>query len=194
MLVEGALAKEFGCKREEVEAKVDRLMRSVGYMGVQRQNPLGAGLIGATIAVLRRFGDSALEHEPEVDGAALFAGVSLVGRTKAPSIDIVTRRKGELVAITSCKWSVRHDRVGDITTECSAYKTAFKAETGKSLRYFVVTNEFEPARLTKMLEDECVDHVVHVHKPLVTETCRLDSRLEELWDLKDFLASSSSWV
>jgi hypothetical protein len=60
-----------------------------------------------------------------------------------------------------------------------------------TLRYYVVTNEFSPARLTKIISDPCVDKVVHVHKPLLTEVLALDGRLDELTDLTEFINESA---
>ena len=53
-------------------------------------------------------------------------------------------------AVISAKWSMRHDRLSDITNECPVYKAAHQriyrqSQTG--LSYFVVTNEYDPSRL-----------------------------------------------
>jgi hypothetical protein len=34
---------------------------------------------------------------------------------------------------------------------------------------------------------------VHVHKPLVTEVCQLNSRLDQLLDLSELIACSVNW-
>jgi len=191
--VNHALAIAFSCKPYEVPEYVDKLMKSRRYRGMQRQNPLGAGFIGAVAHILRRFGDSALRHELEVSANTIFPGIGLPGRTRAPSIDIVSIRKRNVVAITSCKWSLRHDRIGDISTECPAYKQAAYRVGRQKIKYFVITNEFDPARLSKLLDDECIDASVHVHKPLITETCGLNRRLRNLWDFTDYVNSSTTW-
>ncbi len=187
------LAQAYGIQPNEVEGHVDRLMTSPDYLGMQRNNALGTGSLGAVVHTLRRFGDANLAHDMEVDATTLFPGINLPGRTTVPAIDIVSRRQGDLVAITSGKWSIRHDRVGDISTECPAYKQGAYRISRQRIKYFVVTNEFDPARLTKLLEDDCVDAVVHIHKPLVTQICRLDQRLNDLQDLTEYILSSSSW-
>ena len=93
--------------------------------------------------------------------------------------------------IISAKWSLRHDRLSDITNECPVYKASYqriyRTNERPELKYFVATNEFDPARLNKILDDSCVNGVVHVHKPAVTEVCQLDGRLDELIDLEDFV-------
>jgi len=195
--VEKQLANEFGCPTSQVAKQVDQLMRTPSWTGLQRQNPLGIGCVGATVHLLRRFGDETLTHETEVDASTIFPGISLPGRAASPKIDIVSYRSGSLVAITSCKWGLRHDRVGDITSECPAYKNAaMRQRTSgkwKGPNYSVVTNEFDPARLTKLLTDPCVDGVAHIHKEAVTKWCGLDSRLSSLMDLVDYLDSTYKW-
>jgi len=57
----------------------------------------------------------------------------------------------------------------------------------------VVTNEFDPARLQKILADSCVDGVAHVHKPLLTTVLGLDGRLGGLLDLADLVNASRAW-
>lgn len=191
--VNDALALAFGCKPHQVPGYVDKLMRSANYQGMQRQNPLGTGFIGGVAHILRRFGSPNLQHELEVSADTIFPGISLPGRTRVPTIDIVSMKENRVVAITSCKWSLRHDRIGDISTECPAYKQAAYRVSRQRIKYFVITNEFDPARVTKLLEDECVDAAVHVHKRLLTQTCGLDTRLRDLWDLTDYISSSTTW-
>jgi len=99
--------------------------------------------------------------------------------------------------IISAKWSVRHDRLNDITNECPVYKAAYariyRQARRDRLLYYVVTNEYDPSRLNKMLDDTCVDGVVHVHKAAVMEVCNLEGRLTRLIDLADFINATSSW-
>jgi hypothetical protein len=54
-------------------------------------------------------------------------------------------------------------------------------------------NEYDPARLNKMLDDTCVDGVVHVHKTAVADVCQLNGRLNRMMDLAEFVAATSSW-
>jgi hypothetical protein len=44
-----------------------------------------------------------------------------------------------------------------------------------------------------MLDDSCIDGIVHVHKPAVTEVCGLNGRLGELLDLTDLIQATRSW-
>jgi hypothetical protein len=187
------LAVAFGCAPHELPKYVDRLMKNPGYQELQRQNPLGAGLIGAIAHVLTKFGDANLKHQKEVIANTLFPNIRIPGRSRTPKIDIASMRGGHLVAITSCKWSLRHDRIGDISVECPAYKQAALNSLGRRIKFFVVTNEFDPSRLVRVLANECIDAVVHIHKPLVTQVLGLDDRLQGLWDLTDYIRSSREW-
>ncbi len=56
-----------------------------------------------------------------------------------------------------------------------------------------ITNEYDPSRLTKMLNDSCIDGIVHVHKVGVVDVCRLNGRLVELIDLADFIHFTENW-
>jgi hypothetical protein len=90
---------------------------------------------------------------------------------------------------------VRHDRVNDLTNECPVYKGAYtrmyRQQRRPDLLYYVVTNEFDPARLDKMMSDSCVDGVIHVHKACVVDVCGMNGRMEKLIDLADFVKVSA---
>ena len=83
------------------------------------------------------------------------------------------------------------------SNECPVYKAAYeriyRQARREHLLYYVVTNEYAPARLNKMLDDPCVDGVVHVHKKAPVEVCGLDGRLVRLMDLEDFINATFSW-
>ena len=82
--------------------------------------------------------------------------------------------------------------LNDITNECPAYKGA-AMWTRSNIEYIVVTNEFGSARLQRLLRDNCVDTVVHVHKPAVVNVCQIDGALDSLADLTDLIARSHTW-
>ena len=86
--------------------------------------------------------------------------------------------------------------MNDITNECPVYKAAYQRiyrQSRRELLYYVVTNEYDPSRLTKMLDDTCVDGIIHVHKAGVVDVCGLNGRLVELIDLADFVQSTNAW-
>jgi len=191
------LGAQLGCPSDNVPQKVDLLMRQPDYAEMQRQNSLGMAFVGLVQHVLERFGSPTVLYEAEVDANAIFPGITFPGRSGAPRIDILAKCDGIPRAIISAKWSVRHDRLNDITNECPVYKAAYeriyRQARREHLLYFVVTNEYAPARLNKMLDDPCIDGVVHIHKKALVEVCELDARLTRLIDLADFVNATSSW-
>ena len=162
-------------------------MKHKDFKGLQRQNPLGIAFAGLIRHILQKFGNSSLSYDLEINATDIFPGITFPGRSTTPAMDIyVSDVQGLPRAIVSVKWSLRHDRINDLTNECPVYKAAAQRQGRIKLSYYVVTNEFDPARLTKLLQDTCFDAVVHIHKPAVTEICSLDGRLTKLIDLTDF--------
>jgi len=191
------LAIQLNCPVHRLPLKTDLLMKQPNYEGMQRQNTLGIAFVGLVKHILEKFGSSAVSYETEVKAATIFPGITVPGRSGTPRIDLLAKRRNIPRAIVSSKWSVRHDRLNDITNECPVYKAAYERIYRQGRRdhllYYVLTNEYDPSRLTKMLDDSCVDSVVHVHKAAVVEVCDLDGRLAELMDLADFINATSSW-
>lgn len=185
------LAQELHCQPNQVIQSVDRLKRSPAYQDLQRQNPLGIAFISVIAHLLETFGDRALSYRTEFPATDLFPGIRLHGRSEAPKIDLAAFRSDQLVAILSCKWSIRHDRIGDLTSECRAYKAA--ALWTRHFHYYIVTNEFDPSRLAKLIGDECFDGVVHIHKKALVDACGLDGRLSPLLDLQELFDLPATW-
>ncbi len=190
--VERYLADSLRCQAAGVLRHLDLLMGSPPYQGFQRQNPLGIAMAGLVKHVVERFGASGLECRLEVRADEVFPGIAMPGRSTTPSMDLLVLREERPRAIISTKWSLRHDRINDITNECPVYKAA-ALRLRLPLDYFVVTNEYDPARLQKVVGDDCVNGVAHIHKPLVTEVCELDGRLDSLLDLADLVRQSHVW-
>lgn len=191
------LANQLGCPSSSVPHKTDLLMKQPDYVGMQRQNTLGIAFVGLTKHILEKFGSPDISYEIEIEASTIFPGIAFPGRSGTPRIDILAVRDNIPRAIISAKWSVRHDRLSDITNECPVYKAAYERIYRQARRdhllYYVITNEYDPSRLNKMLDDTCVDGVVHVHKPAVVDVCQLDERLTRLMDLADFINSTRSW-
>ncbi|MCL4504835.1 MAG: hypothetical protein M1434_14165 [Chloroflexi bacterium] len=190
------LSEQLGCTSPNTAAKFDLLLKSPDYRGLQRQNTLGIAFAGLIEHVLSKYGDQGLSYATEVEASTIFPGITVPGRSGTPRMDVLASRADIPIAVISAKWSVRHDRLNDITNECPVYKAAYERiyrQGRKRLKYYVVTNEFDPSRLTKMLDDSCVDSIVHVHKSAVVDVCGLDGRLAELTDLTDFIDVTSSW-
>jgi hypothetical protein len=197
ILVEEHLAATLKCAAQRLPEKVDLLMKQPGYRGMQRQNSLGTAFAGLTKHILEKFGSKRVSYETEVDAGAVFPGITFPGRSSTPRIDVLAIMEGTPSAIISAKWSLRHDRLNDITNECPVYKAAyqriFRQARFQHLRFYVITNEYDPARLSKLLSDSCVDSLVHVHKAAVVEVCKLNSRLQELKDLEDLVRATWTW-
>jgi len=186
------LARNLGCEPAEVANRVDLLMRLPGYVGLQRQNPLGMAFAELVAYVLRKFGDRKLLYRTGAPAREVFPAVHLQTRSRRPRIDVAAFRNGKPAAIITTKWSIRHDRLADVIDEGISYKSA-AMRTGLKLRFFFVTNEFDPARLDKVLGSGVPDALVHVHPPAVTDVCQLDERLRNLRDLPFLVSDSSDW-
>jgi len=191
------LAEQLACPASDLSSKTDLLMRQPDYEGMQRQNSLGIAFPGLVKHILEKFGIATLSYNTEIEATRIFPGVKVPGRSSAPSIDLLATDGDIPQVVISAKWSLRHDRLNDITNECPVYKAAYQRiyrQTRRAkLLYYVVPNEFDPSRLNKVLDDTCVDGVVHMHKAAVTQVCKLDGRLAQLTDLADFIKNTASW-
>jgi hypothetical protein len=192
LAVETYLSKQLNCQPNQVQEFVDLLMKTPVYQGSQRQNPLGIAFPALICHILETFGNQKTKYDLEVPAQDLFPGIKVPGRSSNPKIDIVIRNQSHLKAIISCKWSFRHDRLNDISNECPTYKQA-ASFTRTKIDYLVITNEYDPARLGKLLEDSCVDALIHVHKALPIDVCGFNSRLIKMLDLKDLIQRSQNW-
>jgi len=133
--VEEYIARRLGVDPRRVQAMVDRLMKLPAYQGLQRHNIVGSAFAGLLKHVLEQTGEPSLIYELEVNGNTAFPGVQLPTRTGEPFIDILVRKAGRSIGIISTKWSIRHDRINDLTSECRAYKNA---ATWTDTRIFVI--------------------------------------------------------
>jgi hypothetical protein len=152
--------------------------------------------------VLRRWADSRFDYEEEEFATSWFPGMSLPGRSVNPRIDVlaVDRAHRRPVAVLSCKWSIRHDRISEPTNECTTYKGAAIQNQIMKLKYYVITNEMDGQRLDKVMGQPCVDGLVHVHLDLVRSmlgglTPAMDAAIPagRLSDLADFAQSTHTW-
>ena len=179
--VHAALAKEFQCAADEVPNKVDLLLKSsIFSKPPQRQNPLGIGFVSSLFVLLEHFSPEDYRFLPEeAIGKTVFQGIREAPRS-AP--DIVVVRGDREIAVISAKWSLRHDRLKDLKDECNYFKTLMG-----SLKFYAVTNEYNPARLTKVLEDYRIDGLFHPCRTLVVDVAQVDGRLARLMDLSKLL-------
>jgi hypothetical protein len=203
---EAYITQQLGVPRNQLPQLVDRMIRlprwSPGGMPVQRQNPLGRGFRVLVGEVLTRWGDPRFDYREEEFAAAWFPGMSLPGRSRNPRMDVlaVEIARKRPAAILSCKWSIRHDRISEPTNECTAYKGAAIQQQIMNLRYYVITNEMDGQRLDKVLDQPCVDGLVHVHLGLVryvlgSLTAAMNAAItaRRLFDLSDFVDLTRRW-
>lgn len=164
------IASLLGISPSRVQAVVDRMMHLPRWDGSQRNNPLGHGFRMLVAEILRRWGDDRFEYREEATATDFYPGIKMPGRSVAPKIDVVaihrTRRTPK--AVISCKWSIRHDRISDPTNECTQYKSASIQLQEMDLLYFVATNEMSGQRLDKVVDQPCVDGLVHVSLDFLT--------------------------
>lgn len=91
---------------------------------------------------------------------------------KPNKVDIAVIRPNMRTLVTA-KWSVRADREKQFPAEFSEYVTA--ESDGKPFEYVFVTNEFDPARLTRACDKLAVNapmftHVVHISTDAIKAT------------------------
>jgi hypothetical protein len=158
--VERALAASMHCGAKEVANHLDVFMTQLYPPKTQRMNPIGIAIACAVVYLIQRFsiGNYSWKIEARV-GVDVFPNLKGFRRK---SVDIVALKDGSPFAVISSKWGIRHDRVRDLQEEADTYK-----QEVPSLKIFVVTNEFDRARLQKVLLYPTIDGVFHLRRELV---------------------------
>jgi len=185
------LAKNLGIPRQNVAGLVGQMMQHPLWTGKQINNPRGHGF-RTIVAHLMRTSGSSCAFEEEAHARKWFPGIRLPAASKDPRVDILVICGDQPRAVISCKWTVRHDRVAEITNECPVYKAAANRLRYKPFEHFVVTNENSPARLAKMLDDDCLDGLVHVHTDAL-QAMDINGRTAKVIDLADFIKLVAKW-
>lgn len=174
--VERSLATVMSCETQEVASNLDVLMNRLYPAGTQRMNPVGIAFACAVIYLIQRFSNKSYMWKMEARiGIDVFPELKDFRRR---SVDIVIFSQASPVAVISSKWGIRHDRVRDPLEEADTYKQQIP-----SLKFFVVTNEFDSARLRKILTYPNIDSVFHVRRDLVWQL--YGGKTAELGNLKD---------
>jgi hypothetical protein len=194
------IANALGVDPGELPALVDRMMKLPRWSNLdQRNNSLGNGLRTLIGEVLRRWGDSRFDFRQEERAVLHFPGIQMPGRSSNPKIDVLAVRENP-VGVISCKWSYRHDRISDVTNECQEYKGAAVKRQNMKLGYYLFTNEFDGQRLDKVLNQPCVDALIHVHLPMALHlldggTLQMTAARGEkrLLDLSEFVQVTHQW-
>jgi hypothetical protein len=199
---ESYISRSVGIDSAELQGAVDRMMRLPRWKSLQRQNPLGKGFRVLVGEILSRWGDRRFSYREEENAALWFPGITMPGRSETPRIDVLAVDTAARTprAVVSCKWSIRHDRISDPTNECTSYKSAAIQRQLMDLRYYVVTNETDVQRLDKVVNQPCVDALVHVHLDLVRNVYGgLPTTLEQAisrgrcLDLVEFVHQTAGW-
>ncbi len=179
--IETALAAAMQCETSEVQDHLNVLMRRMYPPGTQKMNPVGIAFACALVYLIQRFAPRDYDWKMEARiGLDVFPGLKGFRRRAA---DIVAFRGGGPFAVVSSKWGIRHDRVRDLHEEADAYKSE-----EPSLKFVVVTNEFDSARLDKVLTYPSIDGVFHVRRDLVWQAHGgMTEQLAGLRDLTELL-------
>jgi len=174
--VEQALAEALQCGPPAVANHLDVLMRRLYPPGTQQMNPVGIAFACAVVYFVQRFGIRPYDWKMEAKiGIDVFPNLTGFRRR---SVDIVALQQGIPFVIVSSKWGIRHDRVRDLQEEADIYK-----QQVPSLVFFMVTNEFDSARLQKVLTYPTIDGVFHVRRDLVWQV--YGGATSELANLRD---------
>jgi hypothetical protein len=135
----------------------------------KRKNLVGEGFEDTVAELLRRNPSIAAAYDvharPALHELPGFNAPRGKDKTKKVDLALVRRADGRRILI-SCKWSVRSDREEQFATDFETYANLESA--GATFGYVLLTNEFDPARLTaacemRRLNQEMFSDVVHVN-------------------------------
>lgn len=169
-------------------------------VGQKRQNVLGAGfedVLGLLIKKLTTVPTASAFFNKKADLLPGFGRRTKRERIEAPDLAIVVR--GETKLLASFKWSLRHDRLKQLTDELDCYVDLCQQRTFP--RYVLVTNEYDPGRLIIANQQERkkrrLDCIYHLRPELLREvlndnkdfTTNMDVLVQEgrLKSVADFL-------
>lgn len=200
--LEAYIANAIGIRPSQVKDHLDQMMKLPRWRGMQRNNPLGNGLRIMFSELCERYGNPAFSYHEEQDANLWFPGIRMPGRSQRPKVDVGAVRKSgrRPKAVLSCKWSIRHDRISDPTNECTQYKAAAVQQQIMDLRYYVLTNELSVSRLDKVINQPCVDGLIHVHLPSVALLEQPSVLMAQavatgrLVDMADFIRDTAKWL
>lgn len=168
---------------------------------LQPHNLFGHAFRSIVLEILQMHGNKAINYEEEVSPKQLFAGVPLHLRSKDPKIDIVAFKKNRPVALISCRWRFRHDRV-DVDAESIAYKSAAMSAGQGSCKFYAMLGEFSVPRLEKVLKNTAgvsnnpsIDGTVHFMPDLITNPAALgeNGRTATLKPLDWLIQETNKW-
>src|SRR5205807_716917 len=109
--------------RSKLCEHIGQYWRHPQVIDLQPHNLLGHAFRSLIATALELFGNNQITYTEEISPYKLFPGQVFPTRSKKPLIDIVAHRDKLTVAILSCRWRIRHDRV-DVVDEAVAYAAA----------------------------------------------------------------------
>jgi hypothetical protein len=152
------------------DAMVQLTRRIQAYAGQEnkRKNLVGEGFEDTVAAILQRIDRISDGYEiyvrPVLHELPGFRPAPQSEKVKKVDLALV-QRGGSRRLLVSCKWSVRSDREEQFMTDYDAYTHLNELAP---FEYILLTNEFDPARLTAACTKQkgnkyIFDHVVHVN-------------------------------
>jgi len=156
---------------------MDQLIRGLNLQSRQRQNYLGYGFQFVLKHLIKQIVNIIPLTDVRVDVIHNFS--ALARRAPRRKVDLVLISPSDFRLLISAKWSLRHDRLRDLLQEAEFFKR-YK----ETIKVFAVTNEFMLGRLRMLAESPWVDHVYHVHLPLL-RMCHDNRPLDYMKDLTD---------
>jgi hypothetical protein len=165
----------------------------------QKANPAGNALRYFGAYALQRWGDGRLDFREEQPLRLYWPSIAVPG-VKTPAADVmaVSRVGSVPVALISCKWSMRTDRVADTIRECGAVMTAAH-RVQESIRFYILCHEYGSSRVEGLLNDECVTALALVNLPVMQEIGLMTPKLEQersngrLLTLSELIDRSAEW-
>lgn len=192
---EAWIAQQLGVPVGRLPALLNQFMR---VRGGQAHNQRGAAYRCLVAETIERWGAVGLDVHEEEPASNWFA-VAALGQAGRARVDVLVARGGLPRAFVSCKWALRNDRNHDVVNEANAYKSV-AAGRGLSVEVGLVTNEFGPARIARVLDSTLIDFVAHTNRALFLampwtrsadfQTLQRDPRFI---DLSDLIARSQTW-
>jgi hypothetical protein len=155
------LAGQIGVTVGQLPGALNRFMRA---RGGQAHNQRGTAYRCLIAEIIDRWGASGLDVHEEEPASNWFA-VAALGQAGRARVDVLVARGGAPRAFVSCKWALRNDRNHDVVNEANAYKSV-AAGRGLSVEVGLVTNEFGPARIARVLDSALIDFVAHTNRDL----------------------------
>lgn len=192
------LSDELGVARAELCKTIGQFWREPTIAGLQPHNLVGHAFRSLVAHCLAKFGNPAIAYEEEMDPRREFPGFAFSTRSKNPRIDILARKRNQIVAIISTRWRFRHDRV-DVPDEAMQYVPAAR-HVYPLCRFYAVLGEFAPARLKKILNhtsafhpNPIIESAVHFQPKLITEALGENSTMHHLRSIAWLIDETNKW-